>query len=117
MLLQRQEIAPAALPLQRVHGLGHLRIAQVPEIEGAPSQLHVGDGLDVEHQAIHRRLALLRGTRPAPLRAALRFAGPAGAAGAAISTATATTRPASSVSVTCPAPIPSLRRRRSPRAE
>ena len=104
VLLERQEVAAAPLALQREHGAGHLLVVQALEPEQSPAELDVGHRLDVEHQA-----ALARTVRAAAARTG-------GCAARAINIATATTSPASSVKVTCPAPMPSLRRKRSPRS-
>ncbi len=57
MLWQRQEVVAGARPAQCEHRAGHIGVSKVFESEQATTKVHVGNGLDVEDQEVHRRAA------------------------------------------------------------
>ena len=56
VLLERQEVAAAALAVQREHRLRHLLIAQALEAVEPPAEVDVRHGLDIEHERVHGAL-------------------------------------------------------------
>lgn len=70
MLFVRQEVAAAVLAGLREHGIRHRRVLQALETINAPPELHIGYGLDVEHQHAHTA-ALSAAALPASIAACI----------------------------------------------
>ena len=111
MLLVRQEIAARILARARLHGLAHLVVRQSPSSPNSRRPNSTSGTVSMSNTSVFIARLGAHGLA-SPCRVLARAF-----VGAVSSTATATIRPASSVSVTCPPPMPSLRRIFSPRAE